>query len=140
MLFAGLRTRCSGCRFGSPCVEALEDRMLLTGPLPQASTSVDFRIGRMVADPVRNLAYVADQTHADIVAVNTELGRTVTRRALAGDPGALAVSVDGDRLFVAEPGALQIEVFSLPALTPLTMLPVNIAVFNLVAVANDRLA
>jgi len=122
-----------------PVVEALEDRTLLAGGFPQATADVDFTIGRMVADGVRDVVYVADQTNARILAVDTDLGRTVSRRDLAGAPGALAVSIESDRLFIAEPGAFQIEVLSLPALTPVTTLSVGIAVYNLVAVANDRL-
>jgi hypothetical protein len=139
LLFSALRTRPRACRLFRPVVEALEDRTLLTGRLPQAMADVNFTIGRMVADPVRDLVYVADQTNARIIAMNTDLGRAVARRALAGAPGALAVSIDGDRLFVAEPGAFQIEVLSRPDLTPVTTLTVGIAVYNLVAIANDRL-
>src|SRR5262249_12965906 len=87
-----------------------------------ATADVNFRMGRMVADPGRDLVYVADQTDARILAVNTDLGRTVAGRTLAAEPGALAVSVSGDRLFVAEPGALQVQVLSLPDLTPVSIL------------------
>ncbi len=125
-------------RFARPTVEALEDRRLLASPLPQATADVNFRMGRMVADPVRDLVYVADQTDAQIIAVDTDLGRGVGSRALAVAPGALAVSPSGDRLFVAEPGA-QIQILSLPGLTPLKTLRVSIGVGQLVAIANDRL-
>jgi PKD repeat protein len=113
----------------------------LTSALPQptAIADVSFALGRMVADPVHNLVYAADQTNNRVLAVDTDLGRTAASRTLASMPGALAVSLYGDRLFVAEPRALQIQVFSLPALNPLTTLHVGIAIGNMVAVANDRL-
>jgi hypothetical protein len=122
-----------------PSVEALEERALLASLLPQATADVNFAMGRMVADPVRDLVYVADQTDALILAVDTDLGRTVARQALAATPGALAVSPSGDRLFVAEPAASQVQVLSLPGLTPVTVLPVGFEVDNLVAAVNDHL-
>ncbi len=138
-LFAPARSR-SRCRsFFRPAIEALEDRTLFATGLPQATADVNFTIGRMVADPVRDLVYVADQTDARVLAVDTDLGRTVANRALAGEPGAMAVSLDGSELFVAEPGAFQIEVLSLPDLTPVNILPVGFEVDNLVATVNDHL-
>jgi PKD repeat protein len=93
----------------------------------------------MVADPVRDLVYVADDSDDRIVSVDTDIGRTVTSRALASSPGALAVAMFGDRLFVAEPDALQIQVLSLPDLNPVNTLHVGFRVGDLVAVVNDRL-
>jgi hypothetical protein len=139
LFFAPARVRAKPRLSVRPIVEMLEDRALLSTVLPQASTVVNFTIGRMVADPDRNLVYVADKTTARILAVDTGLGRSVGSGAAAGNPGALAVSIDDQRLFVAEPGAFQIQVLSLPSLTPMTTLPVGFEVDNLVAAANDHL-
>src|SRR5262249_5568815 len=83
--------------------------------------------------------YVADQTNARLLAVDSDLGQTVSSEAVAHAPGALAVSPNGTRLFVAEPGARQVQVLSLPGLTPITTLRVGIPVDDLVATVNDRL-
>ena len=108
-------------------------------PLPTATAEVNFTIGRMVADPLRDVVYVADLTNSRILAINTDSGRTVASQALAGGPGALAVSVGGDQLYVAEPAAFQIQVLALPDLNPITTLHVGIEVDNLIAVVNDHL-
>src|SRR5436190_24380445 len=128
--FAAVRIRPRGRSFFRPAVEELEDRTLLTSGLSQATAEVDFRVGRMVADPVRDLVYVADQTDGRILAVDKDLGQSVTGRTLTGAPGALAVSVTGDRLFIAEPRAFQIQVLSLPGLVPVNILPVGFEVDN----------
>jgi PKD repeat protein len=133
------RTRPPRRFFARPTVELLEDRTLLTGGLAQATADVNFRMGRMVADPVRDLVYVGDMTHGRILAVDTDLGQTVTKRVLAAIPGALAASPGGDRLYVAEPDARQIQVLKLPDLTPLTTLPVAFPIGNLAAAANGLL-
>jgi hypothetical protein len=134
-----VRPRPRGRSFLRPAIEALEDRTLPAGGLPQATADVNFAMGRMVADPVRDVVYVADQTNARILAVDTDLGRAVAGRALAAAGGALAVSPDGGRLFVAEPGAFQVQVLSLPDLKPVVTLPVGFPVDNLVATVNDHL-
>ena len=70
----------------------------------------------MVSDPIRNLAYVVDRTNAKLLAVDTTLGRTVTHTPVGGAATSVTVSPAGDRIYVAEPGAFQIEMFSLPDL------------------------
>ena len=107
--------------------------------LPTASVTVNFTVGRMVADPVRDLVYVADQTDGRVFAVNTDSGTDVASQSLTGEPGALAVSVDDNYLYVAEPEGLQIQVLSLPSLTPVTTLNVGFEVDNLVATVHDDL-
>jgi DNA-binding beta-propeller fold protein YncE len=107
--------------------------------LPQATAQVNFTLGRMVADPFRDVVYVGDQTDARVLAVNTDLGQTVASRALVSEPGALTVSPDGKELFVAQPEAFQIEVLSLPNLNPVKVLAIGFEVDNLAAMVNGHL-
>ena len=108
-------------------------------PLPSVTADVNFTIGQMIADPVRDMVYVADQTDARVFAVNTDSGSEVASQALPSEPGALAVSVDDNYLYVAEPEAFQIQIFSLPRLTPVNTLDIGLVVNNLVATVNDHL-
>ena len=93
----------------------------------------------MVANPVRDVVYVADQTDARIFAVNTDSGSEVASETLASVPGALAVSPDGNYLYVAEPESFQIQVLSLPNLTSVNTLNIGMVVGNLVTTVNDHL-
>ena len=93
----------------------------------------------MIADPVRDRVYVADQTDPRVFAVSTDSGNEVASQALLSEPGALAVSVDDNYLYVAEPEAFQIQVLSLPGLTPVNTLDIGLVVDNLVATANNHL-
>lgn len=115
--------------------EPLEGRRMLA--LPQAYDDVDFGISDMVADPSRNLVYVADYTHFKVVAVDTQLARTVSHRTTNGAPNGLAVSVTGDRLFVSVSN--RIDVYGLPNLNLVKTLSVGVATYSLVHGANDRL-
>ena len=92
-----------------------------------------------VADPVRNTAYVYDQSTQHILAISTAAGNTTAVASPAADVASLAVSVDDTRLFASEPGAFQIEVFNLPAMTLLKTLNVGVAVQQIVPAANNRI-
>ena len=87
LVFATARSRPRVRSLVRPIVEVLEDRTLLASPLPTATADVNFTIGRMVADPVRDVVYVADQTDARVFAVNTDSGTEVASQTVAGEPG-----------------------------------------------------
>jgi len=78
-----------------------------------AETTVNFVVSATVADPVRNIVYVVDRTHRKLLAIDTELGRTIAHVDLAADPilGSITTSLNGDRVFVALQGSQQIQVF-----------------------------
>ena len=90
--------------------ERLEGRRLLAAQLQ--TNEVNFEVGPIAADPTRNLAYVVDQTRGLLLAVDTNRGGTVQVAALAGRAASVAVAPKGRRLYVAEPGAFQVEVFA----------------------------
>src|ERR1700722_783691 len=120
-------------------IEALENRCLLSiGTLTGAVHDLAGSIGADSADPVRDVAYVADNKSDQILAINTDTGTTVGVASAASNVGGLAVSVDDSRLFASEPGAFQIEVFSLPSMTLLKTLNVGVSVTGIAAAANDR--
>ncbi len=128
--------------FGSVAtpVETLEPRTLFSVPtLTGSQQDLGGTIVAQTADPVRNVAYIADQTHGHILAVSTATGTTVGVTTPAANVTGLAVSVDDSRLFASESGAFQIEVFSLPQMTLLITLNVGVGVGQMVAGANDRI-
>ncbi len=94
--------------------QRLEGRRLLAGLLN--TVDVDFEVGPIVADPTRNLAYVVDQTDGLLLAVDTRRGKTINVAALAGHATSVTIAPKGGRLYVAQPGAFQVEVFALPDL------------------------
>ena len=92
---------------------------------------INFQPGNMVADPGRDEVYLIDITDQKLLAINTDTGQTVGQALFAGSPtisppvdtgtlecGQMAVSVDDSLLYVALSKAQEIEVFSLPSLTP----------------------
>lgn len=117
--------------------EHLESRRLLAGS--HVYDNVDFAIGAMVADPVRNLAYVIDQTNAKVLAIDTALGRTVAHAPLAGAGTSIAVSPAGDRLYVADPGTFRIEFFTLPELKKTGEISTAISASQIVVDSQGRL-
>ncbi len=119
-------------------IEGLETRTLFAA-MPTSYTGVSFEVGRLVADPTRNLVYVTDKTNSRVLAVDTTLGRTVTSRKLGGVPFGLALSANADRLFVSEPGTFKVEVYSLPNLNLLKTLNLGYAANNIAVGANDKL-
>lgn len=128
-------------RRAAQLMEMLEERRLLSLPpiMPVATEDVGFTIGAMAADSQRDLVYVVDSTNNRVLAVDTNLGRTVMSHRVASRAVALAVSLEGDRLFVAEPDAGQVEVFSLPDLQPHTVLSVGVNGYSLAHAAGERL-
>jgi hypothetical protein len=120
-------------------IEDLETRrMLSVGPLTGTTQTFSTAVGADCADPVRNVAYVADNGGHHIIAINTSTGSTVGFCTQAANVTGLAVSVDDTRLFAAEPSAFQIEVFSLPTMTLLKTLDIGVADSQVAAAANDR--
>src|SRR3954467_703197 len=98
--------------------EHLETRRLFAVlPDPIAQVNPGWQIGEMQADLNRNLVYVLDRTNNKVVAVDTEIGRTVAHQPLPGVPNGLAVSPDGSELFVTSSATNSISVFALPDLT-----------------------
>ncbi len=119
-------------------VEGLEPRALFSlTPLPIAMEKPSFAIGRLVADPVKNIVYAVDLTNNKLVAIDTFLGRKVNDVALANPATALAVSLSGDRIFVGEQGG--IEVFDTATLTPITSFPYPQPIDNMVDGAANEL-
>ena len=125
---------------GRSIIEALETRTLFTvATLIGATQDLGGPVGSDAADPVRNVAYVYDQGHNHILAIDTTSGTTAAVCTPTANVAGLAVSVDDTRLFASEPGAFQIEVFSLPHLMLLKTLDVGVAVTQILAGANDRI-
>lgn len=122
-------------------IEALENRTLFAvGTLAGTAVNLNTSIGPDCADPVRNVAYFVDEGNDKIVAVNTDTGNTAGFASTSANVAGLAVSVDDTRLFASEPGAFQVEVFSLPSMTLLTTLNNGIAIQQIVSLANNRFA
>src|SRR4051794_38858603 len=123
-----------------PHAHALEPRTLLSyPPQPWAEQEVSFDAGAIVADPHRNMAYLADVTNNHLVAIDTDQARSSGTVNLASSPERMAVSVDDNRLFVAEPEGKKIEVFSLPNLTLLKTLNVAHGPYQIACGAGERL-
>jgi len=126
--------------------------VVVTAPQGYAEATVNFACGEIKADPSRNLVYVIDTTNDRVVAVDTGLGQVSAATALDTTPGPnpptngaknqigqLAVSLDGTRLYVALTTQQEIQVFSLPSLSPLTTLPVNFSPVSLATGVSGRL-
>ena len=122
-------------------IERLEDRRLLSaGTLVGATRSVPFTVGPMVADPGRDIVYIADNSDQVVIAVNTDTGTTANIIKVAANTTGLAVSSDDSRLYVAEATADQIEVFSASSGSLVKSLTVGLPVNQLAALANNRVA
>jgi subtilisin family serine protease len=103
--------------------------------------TVNFSVGEILPDPVRNLVYVVDQTDNKVLAIDTSLGQLVASSSLGVTTGAsfMAVSPDGSKLYVSLPTAQKIQVFSLPNLTSQATVPVNFTPYSLVFGTGNRL-
>jgi hypothetical protein len=120
-------------------IEALETRRLFALPtLMGASQNLNVNIGADVADPTRDVVYFVDQTDNRIVALDTDTGATAGLAAPLANVSGLAVSVDGSRLYASEPGAFQVEVFSLPTMRSIATLPIS-GLGPIVAIANNEI-
>jgi PKD repeat protein len=120
-------------------IESLERRVLLSVTAPPVQ-QVGFAVGPMAADPVRNRVYVIDATDSKVLAIDTDLGRTVSFADLpAGYVPGLAVSPDGSRLYVSEPAARQIQSFALPDLTPGPVIPTTFGTGMIAIGSGNRL-
>ena len=121
-------------------------------PKPRAEVALTFAPGEMKADPVRNLVYLINKSDRRVMAIDTASGQVAAFAALEGAAdvsapvengslcsGQLAVSLDGTRLYVALTAAKEIQVFSLPDLSPLQTLPVNFQPESLACGVNGRL-
>ncbi len=104
--------------------------LFVVRPRPQAHVEIHFKPGELVADPVRDVVYMIDQTHSRVIAFSMSSCRPVGAVALAGSPripdpasatgsgsGHMAISEDGSTLYVAVSGAGRIQVVSLPDMT-----------------------
>src|SRR5687767_13493384 len=118
--------------------EALEPRRLMSAQ-PQVETPVSFKVGDMVADPHREVVYVVDATNNKVLAVDAAAGRTVAHADFDAPVAGVAVSLSGDRLFVAQGAAQEIEVLALPDLRPVKTLATTFPVYHVVHGAHDRL-
>jgi len=117
-------------------IETLESRTLFSA-LAQSSEEISFRPAGMIADPIRNVVYVLDTTQKRVLAIDTDLGQTITSSPLADSGEVTAISPSADRLYVAENATIQ--VFSLPDLKSLKVLPIAGTPFNLAAGVDDHL-
>ena len=115
---------------------------------PVAETPVSFACGEIKADPTRDVVYVLDNTDHRVLAVNTDTGQLAATTPLddlavartgPSVTGSMAVTSDGNTLYVALTDAQKIQAFSLPALTPLGSLPLSFAPTSLALGINNRL-
>jgi PKD repeat protein len=117
--------------------EHLESRKLLA--LTQSLINVDFEVGAMAADARRDIAYVVDNTNAAVLAFDTARRLIVNQAQLSGAGASMAVTPQGDRLYVAIPGAFRIDVFSLPDLTRTASIPAPITAYQIATDNQGRL-
>ena len=99
-----------------------------------ALASANFQVGSMVPDSTRNLSYVIDQTNQRVLAINTDTGAITGSAKLISTPsqGQLAVSVDGNFLYVSLSPTQQIEVLKLPDLKESDLLQLPFQTYNMV--------
>lgn len=124
---------------------------LITVPAPEQEVSVNFQPGEMLADPIRNNVYLLDKTNKRILSIDTTTGLTAAMAALAVvNPlppdtddylatGMMATSPNGKKLYVALNSSKKIQVFSLPALTPLTTFNLDFQPVGIAAGADGNL-
>jgi hypothetical protein len=88
----------------------------------QRVVAVDAFADAIVADPVRGTLYIAEggfdrQRPNSVAAIDPQSGAVTTIAAVNSDPLSLAVSDDGQFLYVGNRGAGAVEQFALPTLT-----------------------
>ena len=115
--------------------DALESRRLLSA-LPFTSQQVNFTVGPIVADPTRDLVYVADQSGSKVLGVDTLSGVTASMASTITAPTAMAVSSDGSSLLVFEGQFNYVEVLSLPSLARKSYHAIN---YTFTSIAQSRL-
>lgn len=119
---------------------------------PQAEVELTWAPGEPVADRGRERVYLLDRTNLRVLAVDTTNGTVAAWAGVAGSceisppvengslrTGRLAVSHNGDTLWVALPSAKKIQSFNLPALTPTATFDVSFSPVCLAQSANGRL-
>ena len=101
-------------------LQQLEPRRLFfsapAGTLPQAYTPVDFHAYQIIANPVRNEAYISDETNHTLRIFDTDLAREVAAVPIIAGveyPSVLAVSKDGNVLAVADYSRSALQLISL---------------------------
>jgi len=107
----------------------------------RGSAQVNFRIGEILADRMRNLVYVVDDSGPRIFAVDTTAGNIAASAKLAAQPGwgRMALSPDGNRLYVALTNANQVQVFNVPSLEEADLLDVGFPPVGLAAATDGKL-
>jgi hypothetical protein len=105
------------------------------------STTVNFTVSTIKADPARNLVYVVDNGDNRLLEFDMTTGLVVASAAIDdGDTqGEIAISQDGSTLYLAESGEDEIMVFSLPNLTPMTTLTLDFPPYSIACGVNGRL-
>ncbi|MBN8459852.1 MAG: S8 family serine peptidase [Verrucomicrobia bacterium] len=92
-----------------------------------AHTPADFVVGAMLGHPAKSICYVLDETHRRVVAIDTRLGAIIASAQLVSDPKScqLALSPDGNHLFVSLGAARLIQILSADTLAAVDMLHVG---------------
>jgi len=91
-------------------------------PLPSGEFIVDQAANDIVADPVRSLLYASVPSTAasngnSVVVIDPTTGRITNTVSVGSEPNHLAISDDGQYLYVALDGSSQVERYILPDLT-----------------------
>jgi subtilisin family serine protease len=106
-----------------------------------STAMASFACGEIKADPGRNLVYATDITNSRMLAIDTDSGQlaAVANLDVTSGAGQMAVSLDDSKLYVSLPQAQEIQVFSLPGLSPMGTLPVNFTPYSLACGVGGRL-
>src|SRR5262249_48405377 len=123
----------------------------VTAPLFVFVTSTDdvgdlrqlwsFKVNRLITDPIRNRVY-ASLIESNAVAIIDAVKLAIRKRIpVASEPSGLAMSADGNTLFVAERGTNnpEIGVIDLDALEAKSSLPAPFPSFDVAAGMDNRL-
>lgn len=106
---------------GSVVVFATPVRAQMSDPAPRTEQQIDWEVGEIRADPVRNVVYLLDETDHRILALNTATGQVdasvVVDHSIRG--GYIEFSPDGTKLFVSTPDTNHIFAFATATLAPL---------------------
>ncbi len=104
-----------------------------------AVATIAVTASRLVSDPGRDRVYASLTDDDSVAVISTKTLETTKTLAVGSGPVGMAISRDGNMLYVALSGAKQIAVIDLTTLTVLPSLPVTQKCSAIVAGLNNRL-
>lgn len=121
--------------------EDIDHKVVVFKPDTARTSTLNFQIGEIIADPSRNSVYLVDMTHSRLLRFDTDTNIMSAAAPLVGSPGAghLDFSPDHSRLFIALTGERKLQAFNLPQLTQADVIDVDFDIHSIACGPDDSI-